>query len=682
MSTEALLRDLALWRRLGWLDLLDEQFARFLARTASRIDREPEAPVLLAAALASHQLARGHVCLPLTEWLADPRAFVEPSPDADHGVSEPDRARLEHTAGARLAGWLEGLDAAELAALLAGSPLVGGGAGSTPLVLDRGHLYLRRTWQAEAEIAAAIDDRSHVPVADIDAGELGRWIGDVFGPAHSGQATTDAAAPDGIDWQQVACALAVRSRVCIISGGPGTGKTWTVVRIIALLDRLQRDRAAEPLRIRLAAPTGKAAQRLTESVAAGWQALATQDSNAGTAAPEPATTIHRLLGSQRHTRHFRHGRDHPLAADVVIVDEASMIDQELMRALLDALAPDTRLVLLGDKDQLASVEAGAVFGDLCRDIEQAVFGRDTAAWLERALGGRLPSGKSGMLADQRVMLRRNYRSERRIGALAARVNAGDAGTARDLLADSPGDELRWLTIAGDEDEAWRRLLLHGEADGERGAGYLHYLDVVENARPGPDAGPDAIDVWARSCLDAWGRFRVLTAVRRGPWGVDGINRRVHQWLGGRSAAGAAWTDERPWFAGRPVMITRNDYASGLMNGDVGLCLAMPGDGETGLRVVFQGRGNELRYVSPGRIRDCLTAWAMTVHKAQGSEFDHAVLVLPERDSRVVTRELIYTGLTRARRRFTLVTPNPAVFSQGVQRRTERYSQLAERLCAD
>lgn len=678
MAHEALLRDLALWRRLGWLRLLDEQFARFLARLVQRMAPESEPLVLLAGALASHQLGRGHICLPLTAWLDDPEAFLESSPDADDADSaaEPDRALLERTGRARMAEYLAGIDAAGLGRILAASTLVDTRVGSAPLVLDRDHLYLRRTWQAESGIAAAVLERSRALAADVDADGLGRLIREVF----DRESRDDADEPAAIDWQMVACALAVRSRLCIITGGPGTGKTWTVVRIIALLQRLQADRADEPLRIRLAAPTGKAAQRLTESVAVGWQALRARFDESGLAAPEAATTIHRLLGSQRHTRHFRHDRARPLAADVVIVDEASMIDQELMQALLDALAPATRLILLGDKDQLASVEAGAVFGDLCRGVERVGFGPDTAAWIERAVGYRLPEGDYATLADQRVLLRRNYRSEQQINALAECVNAGDADAARALLCESAGSELDWPAIAGEDDGALTKLLLHGDVDGTTRAGYVHYLDVVEAQRPSSaDPVPDEIDAWARACLEALGRFQVLTAVRHGPWGVEGINRRLRQWLGRRRDAGAAWNESSEWFAGRPVMITQNDYASGLMNGDVGVCLGLPGDGEPALRVVFAGAGGELRYFSPGRIRDCQTAWAMTVHKAQGSEFDHAVLVLPDRVSPLITRELIYTGLTRARRRLTLVATEPEVFRRGVRQRTERHSQLAERL---
>ncbi|MDT8438136.1 MAG: exodeoxyribonuclease V subunit alpha [Wenzhouxiangellaceae bacterium] len=490
----------------------------------------------------------------------------------------------------------------------------------------------------------------------------------------SGGADEDAAPPDDPDrepdWQQIACALAVRAALTIVTGGPGTGKTWTVVRVLALLQLLHPDQAERPLRVRLAAPTGKAAQRLGESIAAGWQELVESLPDVDLAMPEAASTLHRLLGSQRHTRHFRHDRSNPLPADVVIVDEASMIDQELMHSLLEALAPATRLILLGDKDQLASVEAGAVFGELCRGAEQVNYSAALNDWLERVLGDRPGADGAGGLADRRVLLRRNRRSTPAINTLAVAVNRGDADAAVDLLR-RDGDELDWPTIDATNPNALQAILR---------AGYRDYLQAIGQKRPSEDTPTaEAIDRWAAHCLTAYARFQVLTAHRHGPWGVDGINGQVHRWLhAARNGKQPAIADGE-WFHGRPVMITRNDYATGLMNGDIGLCLAVPDNGDTVLRVVFAGADQHLRYFSPSRLRDCETAWAMTVHKAQGSEFTHAVLVLPDRPSPVLTRELIYTGLTRARERFTLIAPSEGVFRQAVRARTRRSSALADRI---
>lgn len=673
MSHEGLFADLALWRELRWLRALEEEFVRFLGR----IDPGADERVLFAAALVSHQLGRGHVCLPLARCLDDPLALLGLPPEDAEREKFPDRerAKREDDARRRLERRLSALELSGLQQALDASALVAAGSdgnGATPMVHDRGSLYLRRTWQAETDIAAAIAARNGVLSPGLGPEDLGTLIRELFGQGGNLLPAEHAK----VDWQQVACAVAVRNRLSIVTGGPGTGKTWTAVRIIALLQKLNPDQARTPLRIRLAAPTGKAAQRLTESVAAGWQELQAGTDEMGRVAPEPASTLHRLLGSQRHTRHFRHDCTNLLPADAVIVDEASMIDQEMMQSLLDALAPDTRLVLLGDKDQLASVEAGAVFGDLCEGAEGIGRSTEMASWLERVTGVRPPSSDGGFLIDQRVMLHHNYRAERQIKALAECVNAGDADAAATLLDNADGNELQRLPIDAEDDTVLRTLLLHGDANGSERKGYLGYLDAIEQHRPELAAPTQPeIDEWARGCLAAYARFQVLTAVRHGPWGVEGINRKVREWFGQHKIDGETAVGGEEWFHGRPVMITSNDYATGLMNGDIGLCLAVPLNGESRLRVVFRKAEDKLQYFSPARIRDCQTAWAMTVHKSQGSEFDHTVLVLPDRHSRVITRELIYTGLTRARRRFTLAAPDLEIFKRGVHQRTERYSGL-------
>ncbi|MEE4637584.1 MAG: exodeoxyribonuclease V subunit alpha [Wenzhouxiangella sp.] len=660
MPHEDLLNDLGLWRELGWVRRLEEEFSRFL----SRLDPAADELVLLAAALTSHQLGRGHVALPLAPCLADPQGFLGLPPAHDETPwAEAEPARRHGLALAALKRRLQALTSADLADLLSSSRLVdtGSSSGSAPLVFERGHLYLRRTWEAETAIAAAIGNRISTGQPSIAVAEVRSAIDEVFAPAPGAEP----------DWQRVACALTVRGPFTIVTGGPGTGKTWTAVRIIALLQRLHHLQSPQPLRIRLAAPTGKAAQRLTESISSGWQALQTAQRLDGLVAPQAASTLHRLLGSQYGTRRFRHDRANPLPADVVIVDEASMIDQELMKSLLDALDPATRLVLLGDKDQLASVEAGSVFGDLCRGADRLDYSAEVNGWLAQVLGHRVGPDGAGGPADQRVMLRRNRRSTAGIAELAEAVNAGDADGATRLLRDPSRAELGWAEPGNQPEAAFSALL---------GKGYLDCLEAIERSRPGVEApGQEEIDVWARASLAACARFQVLTALREGPWGVVGLNRRIGEWLSQTRLGRSAAIGVGEWFHGRPVMMTRNDYATGLMNGDIGVCLTIPHAGHRHQRVVFPKADNELQYLSPARVRDVQTAWAMTVHKSQGSEFDHAVLVLPGQFSPVLTRELIYTGLTRARDRFTLVAPSLTVFCQAVRQRTRRSSALAERL---
>lgn len=664
---EEMIEVLRLWREVGWIRLLDEHFARFLAG----LDPQMDPIVLLGAAMTSNQLGRGHVCLDIDKWMDDPLGYLglPPEEPARREPMDPATEDRRKEGEQALTDWVGTLDRQMVEAALDGSALVGTGTGETPLVLDLGRLYLRRTWTPEVAIASGIADMLGLFPEAPSAEEVGSALERIFGVAGPGAPNMDA----DPDWQQIACALAARNRMTIITGGPGTGKTWTVVRIIALLKLLHPGEDERPLRIRLAAPTGKAAQRLTESITTGWKDLADHQGLSDMTGPEPASTLHRLLGSQWHTRHFRHNHSNPLGADVVIIDEASMIDQELMYSLIDALAPDTRLILLGDKDQLASVEAGAVFGELCQGAERVGYSAELVEWLECAMGCRLESGGSGGLNDQRVMLRRNRRSTLAINELAAAVNAGGVDRAVSLLREHQGEELAWPRLGEKDPQADLKTVLLD--------GYLSYLRSINESMPAsPNPSKEEVSRWAQDCLATYARFQVLTALKRGPWGVEGINRLVQEGLADRRINGRpAISGRGEWFHGRPVLVNRNDYATGLMNGDIGLCLSIPSDGEEVLRVVFPDGKAGLRYLSPSRLRDCQTAWAMTVHKSQGSEFTHTVMVLPDQSSQVLTRELIYTGLTRARERFTLVAANESVLRDAIEYRTLRSSALSDRL---
>ncbi|MGH8349558.1 MAG: exodeoxyribonuclease V subunit alpha, partial [Pseudomonas sp.] len=338
----------------------------------------------------------------------------------------------------------------------------------------------------------------------------------LFGPARPG---------DVIDWQKLACALATRSAFSIVTGGPGTGKTTTVVRLLALLQAPAVE-AGMPLRIRLAAPTGKAAARLTESISQQVRTLKVAQ-NIREKIPSDVTTVHRLLGSRPGTRHFRHNMGNRLPLDVLVVDEASMIDLEMMANLLDALPTHARLVLLGDKDQLASVEAGAVLGDLCRDAEAGWYSPQTRQWLEVVSGENLQA--SGLqedtqgthpLAHQVVMLRqsRRFGEGSGIGQLARWVNQQQPEEARKLLSARSHDDVYCLSLKGEQDRALERLLLDGHGEGPQG--YRHYLSVLRNQRPPLDSPLDDSrwTDWAREVLQAFDAFQLLCAVRKGPWG--------------------------------------------------------------------------------------------------------------------------------------------------------------------
>ncbi|MET0934885.1 MAG: exodeoxyribonuclease V subunit alpha [Luteibacter sp.] len=619
---------------LAWLDRavldarlrpVDRAFARFLAT----LDTAADPRVLMAAALVSRELGEGHICVDL-----DTLAAAEP----------------------QLAGPTDWLVASPLVA-------VGEGNSAAPLVLDDSLLYLRRFWRDEARVADAIVSRL-APVAVPP--DLSRELDRLF-PAEG----------DGLNWQKVACAIAARGSFAVITGGPGTGKTTTVVRLLGLLQTLAHKRNEPRLRIRLAAPTGKAAARLNASIAAQIERLDV-DPAVKQAIPAEVTTLHRLLGSRPDTRAFRHDRDNPLHLDVLVIDEASMIDLEMMAATLDALPADARLILLGDKDQLSSVEAGAVLGDLCARADAGHYDEPTRDWLAAVCDvdvARWTDGADARALDQRVvMLRRSRRfgADSGIGALAQAINAGDAGAVRQAFATSTGD----IAIAAANAAAIATLAIDGRAGAP---GHRHYLDWIERERPAADAPLAAFEPWGAGALRNYARFQLLCATRHGDAGVDKQNERIAQGLMDRGLIDAVGG----WYEGRPVMVTRNDYALGLMNGDVGVTLWVPdGQGGMALRVAFavmdERGGERVRFVVPSRLAAVDTVYAMTVHKSQGSEFEHTALALPPEPSPVLTRELVYTGVTRAREHFTLLAAAD-ILGYAVSRKTRRASGLLRRL---
>lgn len=653
------------WVERGWLRALDRAFVAFLGELDGRADPR----VLLAAALASHQLGHGHVCLDVGETLAEP----------DFALSLPPEGDL--LAGPVLlpSQLLEHLDQATWCAILSSSALVAhaGNDAQTdrPLVLCGQRLYLRRYWGYERQVDSAL--RQRLAQQEVAAVDLRARLDQLF----------ESGAPAGqVDWQKLACALATRAGFSIITGGPGTGKTTTVVRLLALLQAPAVD-MGRPLRIRLAAPTGKAAARLTESIGQQVQQLAVSET-VREHIPTEVSTVHRLLGSRPGSRHFRHHSGNPLPLDVLVVDEASMIDLEMMANLLAALPHHARLILLGDKDQLASVEAGAVLGDLCRDAEAGCYSPQTQGWLEQVSGEQLAdsglqpgSAEQHALAQQVVMLRhsRRFGEGSGIGQLARLVNAQQAEPARALLATATHADLYLLSLRSEQDRALDRLLLDGIGRGESDAkGYRYYLQVMGSERPPENAPLDdpRWGNWALAVLRAFETFQLLCAVRKGPWGVEGLNLRATQAL---SRAGLIDSDA-VWYEGRPVLMTRNDYGLGLMNGDIGIALRLPEGGSGGkqvLRVAFprsDGKGG-VRFVLPSRLSDVETVYAMTVHKSQGSEFAHTALILPDALNPVLTKELIYTGITRAKHWFSLIEPRQGVFQEAVRRKVKRLSGL-------
>lgn len=640
------------WLAQGWSSPLDRAFVRFLR------EQEPKSSdqLLLTAALASYQLGRGHICLDLRAVLDDPQSVLAWPPEGEKSTTAP-RPPAALLAGLTIERWEQSLQ---------DSALVSTGAGNTPLVLSSGRLYLRRYWRYETEVAHDIIQRLRLKPAIPD--DLVQRIDELFGPLRDFREH----AKQEVHWQSVSAAIAVQSAFSVISGGPGSGKTTTVIGLLRLLRSIGLAQG-HPLRISLAAPTGKAAARLAESIDAAAARLP-QDVRASI--PTEVTTLHRLLGSRTHTRHFVHNARNPLHIDLLVVDEASMIDLAMMAALLKALPASARLILIGDKDQLASVEAGSVLGDLCRNAERAVYSPATIQWIEANTGYKLGAlAGDGRQMDQRItMLRKSYRFDRKsgIGALAREVNGGYPERVAKVWQQG-FEDINRLTLASTDAADFARLVLDG-APSPSHVGYRAYLRCAQ-------AGPwshESEDAWARAVLEAFGRFQLLSPLRIGPWGVEGLNQKTAQIL---FNAGLI-SRQDGWYAGRPVMVTRNDYTLGLMNGDIGIVLpfaAESGPDQESLRVVFPATEGMFKKVLPSRLNDVETVYAMTVHKSQGSEFDHAALVLPDATMPLLTREMVYTAITRARRYFTLVGPRLEMLSTAVRKRTHRASGLADLL---
>ncbi len=635
MTPTAMLQMLELWRQEGWLRSLDAALARFI----HECDPDAPASLLLAAALTAHLEGRGHSGLPLTELAADAGALLAWPPEGMTALLQaltdcPDDGLQSRTGQAWSSQSVLEIDPSN-------------DQGSSPLVLCQDLLYLRRYWRYESRVAAQIHARTldsgegAAATYDVDALAARDLLDRLFGPSDASTET---------DWQKVACALALRGRLTIITGGPGTGKTYTAARLLVTLQALRV--GPQPLRVALAAPTGKAAARLRQSIQKALQGLREQLGAQGIIgawadALDSARTLHSLLGTQPGTRQFRHDAANPLEVDVLFVDEASMVHLEMMAQLLEALPAGARVILLGDKDQLASVEAGAVMGDLCQGAadggDTGGYRPDTAEWIRQITGQAVPTSSLGQgpaLAQQTVVLRKSHRFDGPIGQLALAINQGDASAAIEMLRVRQDGPVSMLVAPAAS--AMLPLALQGRPGAP--GGYWAYLELL------PQRPPDVNEFakWAKMLLRKFDSFRVLSAVREGPWGVAGLNVAIERAL---SEAGLV-SRRGEWYEGRPVIVTRNDTALGVFNGDVGVVLRSP-TADAALRCYFLD-GDDLRSVSVGRMADVETAFAMTVHKSQGSEFEHVLLVLPDEDVPVLTRELVYTGITRASKAFTLV----------------------------
>jgi len=620
--TKKIITDL---KQTGLFYDIDLQFADFINRLSGSSGGNPE--IFLGAALVSRATGNGDICLDLNSACETLRSQKRVGPDAL--ICPP------------LSRWREKLGS---------SHAVGKPGDERPLILDdRNRLYLYRYWEYEKNLADSLRERAKSVTQELNHEDLHQRVTGLF-PQNNSQE---------INWQKVATGIAMLKRFSVITGGPGSGKTFTIARILTLLlEFAYQD--AKP-HIYLAAPTGKAAARLSDAVKQAKHQLQCHHSLLESI-PDEAYTLHRLLKPIPGSPYFRYNGENPLPADIVIVDEASMIDLALISKLVQAVPASARLIMVGDKDQLASVEAGSVLGDICDRNVIHGFSKEIAKQIKELTGEPISQsvgaghGNSG-LQDCIVVLQKSHRftPSGGIGGLSRAVNRGDPVGSLNLLSNPDDDSITWLEIRNPRElvqELANRIIY----------GYSRYLKLKDPIQ----------------ALEEFNRFKILCALNVGSFGVGEINKIAERVLSRHHLIKPRIFSTNPWYNGRPVLITANDYNLGLFNGDIGITMSDSSSNDGDLYVFFPGDAGALKRFSPYRLPEHQTVFAMTVHKSQGSEFDEVLLILPDKDYPVITRELIYTGITRARKKVSIWGSKSVLYSS-IERKIERTSGLRDAL---
>ncbi|MFA0656285.1 exodeoxyribonuclease V subunit alpha [Vibrio sp. 10N.222.49.C12] len=698
----------------GSIRQLDYQFARFLAQQATSYPQE----IGFLAGVVSHELGKGHICTQLIQ-----QHTTGPELAAD-------LAQLLGLYGETALQLNQKLLGIDWVAVLQSSNLVGTTNDCVkPLMFDGQRVYLQRYWNYEVVLAETLN-RLSKPVEfnteqkkaltetlNLLFARSYHFLFNALARAEANQQTsqvlrqqlvcdhldivneqaldwgsidqaivqakqvTDLDVLDDLvplsaclNWQKVAAAVALSRRFAVISGGPGTGKTTTVTKLLSAMVEQSLSQGKTPT-IKLVAPTGKAAARLTESIGKAIEQLPLAPEVKANI-PTESSTLHRLLGAIPNRAEFRHNRRNPLHLDILVVDEASMVDLSMMYKLVDALPEHARLILLGDKDQLASVEAGAVLGDICSfnsagyssvqgTLIAEMTGFDAIANTQQA---KAVAVNPPAIADSLCMLQKSYRFDARsgIGQLAKAINNGSANQVDQVFAKGFGD-IENHPLSSDSYNLMLRTLVN-----EYGA-YLNRMNV-------PLEELETQEARAKSVLDLFSQCRLLCSIREGDFGVNGLNHRIERALAARRLVNPH--NDELWYHGRPVMVTRNDHGLGLYNGDIGICMLEADSNQPEstprLKVYFELPDGSVKAVLPSRVPEHETAYAMTIHKSQGSEFDLTLMILPPDFSPILTRELIYTGITRAKKRLMMFS-DTNVLKRGIKVKTERVSGLGSRL---
>lgn len=599
------------------ISLLDIHLATFLTNKAMLNDDITAKRFSFLVLSLSKEVRSGHVCLDLT--LLTPQAI-----DASLWLA---------LASPNEQDWHLTLEQANH------SQVVSDGTNLSPLVFIENKLYFQRMWLDEKNVAQYFN---HTTFSEQPSyySDLNTILNQLF---------TQQQSPT--DWQKVAVAAALTRKVAIISGGPGTGKTTTVAKILAGI-LLTNPNA----RIVTAAPTGKAASRLTESLSRTIEQLNFTSLNL----KAEAITLHRLLGAKADNSSFTHNKNNPLHIDVLVIDEASMVDLNMMARVIEALPISARLILLGDKDQLSSVEAGAVFGDLCTFITQG-YSQPRAKELSQLTGYNVPAcEQTATITDSICLLQKSYRFNESsgIGLLANAVKEGRLNAVKKLLTDEqPLNDIQYHPLSSQQvyEDVLHDSIHH----------YKHYLNAIKQT------GINDIAL----VLAKFAQYRLLCAVREGHFGVEGLNKQIELLLAKNKLI--QLKNKETWYVGRPIMILRNSTSLGLYNGDIGITLMAEHDSSK-LRVYFPFADGSIKGFSPFRLPEHETAYAMTIHKSQGSEFDHVNIILPTDYSPLLNRSLLYTAITRAKKTVSIYATEP-ILLQAVKSQTQRHSGLVNLL---
>ncbi|MEQ8525447.1 exodeoxyribonuclease V subunit alpha [Gracilimonas sp.] len=582
------------------ISILELEFVRFLKNISS----EENDQVLLAAAACIFAQQNGHVCLDFSEW-NDEYLFGDSKSEIQLTDSLKDTWRKE----------------------LEKSSLVSPGEELQPLVLEGDRLYLHRFWKYEEELCNWLKQKSS-PSYELKEDQV-EAIQSVLPPAKD---------LFEINWQHVAVQLSFLKDLIVISGGPGTGKTFTVLNIILAHVKVH---SKQELRIALSAPTGKAARRLAESIESGKKNLS-QEVLSDIDIPDTAMTVHKLLGSDFRGSTFKFNEENHLPYDLIVVDEASMLDINMWVRLTRAIGPKTKLIVLGDKDQLASVEAGSILGDVCGGDNS--FSGSVAKSIQKIQGVDIPVSDSlPLINDCIIFLTKSFRfgSNSGIQKFAEAVNESNADKAISVLKNPELKGLYWVEPDSEriEEVLKNYALLH----------YQEYSKQSEQKR-----------------LDASNKKKILCALRRGPFGVEYVNERAELLI--RRDQGILGSQE--WYEGRIVMATKNDSILKIRNGEIGIYQDK--------KEIVQFEGEQTAEVSKARLKDYEPAYAITIHKSQGSEFNEVAIIFPNQINTILSKEILYTAVTRARLS-TLIIVKENILRKIIGRSVSRKSGIKQKI---